>query len=171
MGQTRVEQDLYVSGNLSAQTVTLPASSVTNAAIIAAAAIDATKVVQQFCSEYAQAPGSDIATATLDAHIAYAAGTLVSVQAAVTGLAATGDRSATIDLQRSTAGGAFATVLSAPITLSIADTIRVPDTATISSAAYVAGDLFRWVITQVAGSSGTRPQGLIARALFRESPQ
>ncbi len=171
MAQSRIESDIYVVGNLSAQTFTLPASSVTNASIQAAAAIDRTKVIHQLHLPYAQAPGSDIATATLDLYIARAAGTVVSFEAAITGLAATGDRSVTVDLHKSTAGGAFASVLSAAITLDIANTIRVLEAATVSSAAYVDGDLFRIIVTQVAGTTGTRPQGLIVTTTIGEAPQ
>ncbi len=171
MAQTRLEGDLYVTGSISGASFTPPASSITNASIAAAAGIDRTKVVHQLQLPYAQAPGSDIATATLDLYIARAAGTVVSFEAAITGLAASGDRSVTVDLHKSTGGGAFATVLSAPIALDIGNTIRVLEAATVGSAAYVDGDLFRIIVTQVAGTTGTRPQGLIVTTTLGENPQ
>lgn len=171
MPQLRQEGDLYVTGNISGGSISLSSGAVTNSSVVANAGIERTKVVQQLQLPYAQAPGSDIATATLDLYLARAAGTVVSVEAAVTGVAATGDRSVTVDVHKSTGGGAFATILSAPITLDIANALRVLEAGTVSSAAYVDGDLFRMIVTQVAGTTGTRPQGLIVTTTIGENPQ
>ncbi len=51
---TRLQGDLTVVGNLSASTMTMPAGSVTNAAIIASAGIAASKLQHQFEVVYAQ---------------------------------------------------------------------------------------------------------------------
>lgn len=171
MAQDLFQNDLHVAGALSCNSFTPPASCITNNSVVAAALIDRTKLVHQLALPYYQAPGSDIATATADIYIARATGSVVSFEAAVTGTAATGDRSVTVDLHKSTGGAAFATVLSAAITLNSSDTIRVNDAATISSASYVDGDLFRVVVTQVAGTTGTRPQGLVVTLTMSENPQ
>ena len=167
MGQSL--DQLHVT-NLTATNFTPPASCVTNAAVAAAAGIAATKLVHQFSLDYAQAPGSDIATATLDLHIAQATGEIVAFEAAITGVVATGDRSVTVDLQKSTGGGAFATVLSAAITLDSGNALRVLEAGTVSTTTFADGDLLRVVVTQVAGSTGTRPQGLAVTVTVRENP-
>jgi len=76
-----------------------------------------------------------------------------------------------VDLQKSTGGGAFATILTGTITLDSANTIRVAEAGTLTAgAACVVGDILRVVIT-VGGSSGTNPQGLVVRVVMREDAQ
>ncbi len=150
---------LYV-GILTVGAIALPANAVNSDSQVAAGAnIDSGKVGQEPGLNYAQAPGADIATATQDLTICNVAGTIDSVQAVVTGVQATGDRSATVMVQKSTGGGAFANVLSAVITLDSSATIRVAVSGTVSVPAFAAGDVLRVVVTQVAGTTGTRPPG------------
>ncbi len=59
----------------------------------------------------------------------------------------TSSNTTTIDLKKSTGGGAFATILSAPIVLDSGNTDRVPEAGTISSASLVQGDLLQIVVT------------------------
>jgi hypothetical protein len=161
--------DHYYTGNVRFRDVDLSEQCVNDDHVASDADIAATKLVHQFPLNYTQAPGSDIATATLDLHIAYGDGDIVSVEAAVTGVAATGDRSVTVDLHKSTGGAAFATVLSAPITLDIGNALRVLEAGSLSTTTYLDGDLLRMIVTQVAGSAGTRPQGLIVTVFVREN--
>ncbi len=161
---------LYV-GRLSAGAFTIPASTVTNASVADAAGIEAEKVVHQFSLDYAQAPGSDIAAATMDLHICQAAGEVVAIQAAVTGVIASGDRSATVDVQKSTSGGAFASILTAVITLDSANTIRVPEAGTVTGGTTTTGAILRIIVVQPAGTTGTRPQGLIVTVTLQENSQ
>lgn len=170
MGNNLIDGNTHVNGEFSAKTMSLSAGSVGNAEVKASAAIDATKLIHQIPLDYQQAPGSNIAAATLDRHIALAAGNIVAIRAAITGVAAGGDREAIVDLQKSTGGGAFATVLTAPITLDDTAVLRTAIAGVISSANYVAGDILRFVIT-VAGASGTQPQGLVVTVWLREQPQ
>lgn len=171
MAQLRQEGDLHVTGTISAAVIQLPASSVGNSDIEAAAGIEATKVVHQFPLEYYQVPGTAIVAATVDLHISRAAGTVVAFEAAVTGAIATGaDRTVTLDLQKSTGAAAFASVLSATLVLDNTNVLRTLEAATIGTAAYVDGDLFR-VTVAVAGAAGNQAQGLIVTATLRENPQ
>ena len=90
--------------------------------------------------------------------------------AAINGAIATGaDRTVTVDLQKSTAGGAFSTVLSSTIGFTNASVLRTPVSGTINSPAYSALDEFR-VVVSVAGSASAQATGLIVRAVFSEMP-
>lgn len=132
--------------------------------------IQATKLIHQSrpTVELA-APGSNIAAVTKLHHIVRGAtGTIVGFEVAITG-AAGGDRTATVDLQKSTSGGAFATVLTAPITINSTTTIRTAVAATIASASLVDGDILQ-IVVALGGSSGTQPQGLVATTNLREDP-
>ena len=62
--------------------------------------------------------------------------------------------SATVDVQKSTGGGALATVLSATVTCNSSDTDRTAESATISSSSLVSGDFLAVVIT-VSSPNGT----------------
>jgi hypothetical protein len=89
---------------------------------------------------------------------AVTAGTLVSIDAKVDTLP-TSTKTHSVDLQKSTAGGAFATVLSAPIALDAADTARVPVAGAISDAATIDGDQYQLVVSSSgSGVNGRRLQ-------------
>jgi len=114
--------------------------------------------------------GTDIPTITgRQCHIVRGlTATLVGIEASITG-AATTDRTVSVDVQKSTAGGAFATVLSTPILIQNGTAIRTALAATLASTALVDGDILRVVVT-LGGSSGTRPQGLVVCINLREDP-
>lgn len=156
---------------LSAGTFTPPAGCITNAAIVAAAGIEATKVVHRHFKHVYQSPGSAIVAQTVDVHIARASGTLKAIEAAITGaLADDASRTVTIDLQKSTGGAAFASVLTATFAFSSSDTIRTLKSGTLNTTAFVDGDILRVVVT-VAGGSGNQAQGLVVAVNFEENPQ
>jgi hypothetical protein len=73
-----------------------------------------------------------------------------------------------IDLQRSTLGGAYATVLSTPIVISASSTNRVAIAAAIASPDLVTGDMLRYVVT-ISGS-GTQAVGLLVSSHIVEDP-
>lgn len=174
MGQSRIEQDVYVAGNLSAQSVTLPSGTVTNAAVQSAALIDATKLVHQApgamgaCLQLFE-PATAITAVNQTIGMAYSSGSLVAFTAWIEVVATDVSRTVTVDLQKSTGAGAYATVLSATIGFTNASSIRTAVSGTISSASYVAGDIFRVVVT-VAGGAGTQAKGLTFRLITRENP-
>lgn len=155
--------DLQVKGRGSFGTITLPTSVVSNSNVASDAAIDASKLVHMVnvCTEL-YGPSTTVAALTKECYIAKGIGSLSSVRAAINGTIATGaDRTVTVDLQKSTAGGAFATVLSGTVGFTNGSSLRTLSTGTISSATYAAGDLFRWVVT-VAGAAGNQAIGLVA---------
>jgi hypothetical protein len=77
--------------------------------------------------------------------------------------AAVGDSTATVDLYKN-----GASILSAGVLIDSGDAAFAVLTGSISSAAYVAGDVFEVVITISAGT-GTLPQGVWGQPTFREA--
>jgi hypothetical protein len=85
-------------------------------------------------------------------------------------VAAVGAATVTLDLQKSTGGGAYATILTGLITLNNATVIRIAASGTLTGGAtYVAGDILRTVVTATAGG-GTLPQGLTLILQTKENP-
>jgi hypothetical protein len=101
----------------------------------------------------------NIVAATEYFHLPPRAGTLKSIKAMVTETAAAGAYAAAVDLKKSTGAGAFASVLSAALTLDSAVVLRNNVTGSISDTALATGDCLAIVVT-VSGASGTRPAGL-----------
>ncbi len=121
--------------------------------------------------EYAQDPGSAVVAETRDIHILKGtAATISAIQAAITGLIATGgDRTVDVDLQKSTGAAAFATILSSTIHFTNGSVLRTVSAGTLSSASLVAGDILRIIIT-VAGAAGNQAQGLMVTVTLTEAP-
>ena len=147
--------------------IPIPAGILTDAEVSAAAAISASKVIHRDCTQYSQAIGSIVASATQLIRVARASGTLkefrVGWQTAPTG----GDKKFTVDLQQSTGGGAFASVLSAVVTVDNAKSNNGTATGTLTASSFVTGDLFQ-VVVAASGSTGTQGYGMIAEAFFEE---
>lgn len=162
--------DVQIKGTLMPTTLSLPALTVTNAGVAAAAAIDASKLLHMVnVSLELFAAASTVTALTKEIYIAKGIGSITAIRAAVNGTIATGgDRTINVDLQKSTGGGAFATVLSATVLLNSSSTLRTLATGTISSATYAAGDLFRFVVT-VAGAAGNQAAGLVASFVAYEA--
>jgi hypothetical protein len=163
MARTVLSGDVHVSGTLSSGDLSPPAGSIDNTAIQAGAAgnyVAATKLEHQFALPYTQDAGTPVAAATKDIHIVEGAtGEVAWVKAAITGTIATGaDRTVTVDLQKSTGAGAFATVLTTTIVLDNASVLRTAEEAVVKvdgSEDLVTGDILRVVIT-VAGAAGNQ---------------
>jgi hypothetical protein len=147
-------RNLVVTGTLA-----LPAGSLTNSHIAAGADIATSKLVHRHVLNYHQASGAAMADATVPLFIGrYTTGLLVAVEAAIL-VAAVGDSTVTIDLQKSTGGGAFATVLTATIDIDSTTVVRTVLAGTLDSTSFTAGDIYQLVIDATAGT-GTLPQGL-----------
>lgn len=164
MGQTRVDQDFHVNGTLTAKVFNPPASCITNASIITGAGIDTSKMDHRHRKDVSQV--GTVADETRSIYIARAAGEVRSFEASLAG-ACVGGATVTLDLQKSTGGGAFASILSAPISFSNADAARSVKAGTISSGAFVDGDVFQVVVDATTGG-GTVGTGLIGDAEFDE---
>lgn len=87
---------------------------------------------------------------------AVSAGTLISVECSVDTIP-TSTKAHTIDLQKGNASNAYATVLTAPITIDSSSVARTPQAAAINSATAADGDSYQLVIaTTGSGNAGRR---------------
>lgn len=153
-----------------------PAGCITNAAVIANAQIDATKLQQQgagmgTCKELV-APGTAV-TANTGTIVfkALATGTLAGFAAWVETPATGADRQITLDLKSAAPGSStFTSVLTAVITIDNTALAGTEVAAAITTPAYVAGTRFK-VVTTVAGASGAQATGLSIRLTPRENSQ
>ena len=168
MAQDIINNSLHVNGALSCREFNAPPGSISDSDIEAAAAIDATKLIHQFPLHVAQV-GTVTAVTTL-LHVAQGDGEIVSIEAVTPTVATGADRTVTIDLQKSTGGGAFATVLTTTLVLDNTNTARVAEAGTINTPDYVDGDVFQLVVT-VAGAAGSQASGLLVTVTVRENPQ
>jgi len=162
---TRLEGDLYVNGNLSSKTATPAASSITNASIIAAAGIDATKVDHQHRLVFHQ-PNT---TATAETRVIYhcygATGSVIAIYAGSIAIAV-GAATVTVDLKKN-----GSSILTGVITLNSSNTARVAVAGTLTgSTSLVAGDVLEVVTTATAGG-GTIPTGLFVAITVNEKAQ
>lgn len=164
-----INNDLHVNGNFSCKSFDPPDGTVTDAHISASAGISATKLEHQFDLDYSQVPGTAVVAETRDVRLVHGAeGTVVSFRAAITGAIATGaDRTVTVDLQKGSAGSAFATILTATMSFNNTDALRTAKSAAIQTTSLAAGDILRVVVT-VAGAAGNQAQGLIVSVTVRE---
>jgi len=135
------------------------------------AAIAATKLKHQFpISQELFAPGVTIAALTRLLHIVRGAkAEVVGFEAIITTAATDASRTVTVDLLKSTGGGAFATILTTTINITSTTTIRVPVAAVVASPSLVDGDILELTVA-VAGSTGAQAQGLLASVMLREDP-
>lgn len=133
--------------------------------------IQATKLVHQYDQpRELYAPATAIAAITADLASPYADASLIAFRAWFEVVADDVTRLANIDLKKSTAGGAYATILSAPIQITTSSVVRVPIAATIANAALLANDLLQVVVT-VSGAGGTtHAKGLCVSATIRANP-
>lgn len=162
--------DRVMSGNwVFSGTVTLPANAVNEDNLKTAALLPAAKLVTRFAKDVRQKTGTAVVTQTELVHVAKYAGILKSVEVAIDA-AITGDNTLVIDVQKSTGGAAFATILSSTLTINSATAVRTAVAATVDATKddYVAGDVFQVVIT--ADGTGTQAQGIVITVFFEENP-
>lgn len=170
-------QDLYMDialhGTFEATSQKYPAGSIGNDAISSATSdmIAADKVIHQFPLNAELAESSTaVANITKLIHtVNGATATIVGIEATVVTVATGADRTISVDLKKSTAGGAFATVLSATCDFTDASTALTPVAGTVSSASLVQSDLLELVVT-VAGAAGNQAKGLLVTVFLREDP-
>lgn len=147
----------------------VPAGVVTDNEIQANSNIDGDKFTQRFVAVYNQATGSDVTTETRIVYTGRKAGILTAVtvfpSTAPTG---GGDKKFTVDVQKSTGAGAFATVLSSVVTVDDSSVDRTSQSATINPAAYLAGDTYEVIIT-ASGSTGTQGKDVCVTLHFIEN--
>ena len=152
-------------------TVALPDGTVTSASFssVTADALDADKQEHRIAIPYSQASGSDVTSETKLLYLARNAGSIKAVEVVPSTAPTGGDKQFTVDVQKSTGAAAFATVLSSAVTVSSSSTDRTSQNGSVSSAAYVANDIFQVVIT-ASGSTGSQGQGFTVVLTVDEQP-
>lgn len=135
------------------------------------AGIGATKVIHQTTmSELLFGPTTNVANVTAPLFICNAeTAELVDFDVALFGAMTTGDRTVTVDLQKSTGAGAFATIMSTPVELNDTNAARLAVSGVIADVDLIAGDIIQVVVT-LGGSSGTLAQGLLVSLTTRDRP-
>lgn len=150
------------------QAPTFPNDAIPNSAIDGP--LDATKLEGEHNLTLSQA-GDIVASTDYLRAIYGATATLVAMEAAITEAIATGpDRTVTVDLLKSTVGGAFASILAAPIVFNNTSTLRALVTGAFSSTSLVDGDILKLTVA-VAGAAGAQAQGLICSVTIREDAE
>lgn len=169
MSQTVFPNDVRINGALSAQTVNLPNSSVRKEHVLVAAGIEATKLQHQHALKYAQADGADVVSETEAIHHFRAAGEIVAVEVVPIVAPTGGDKEFTVDVEKGSAGSAFASILTGAVTVDSTSADRTGQAGTISTTTAADGDTLRVVVT-ASGSTGSQGQGVLVVVTVREDP-
>jgi hypothetical protein len=149
-----VPTDCVIQGGLSANTMAIPAGTVTNAMVNASAAIAASKLQQPVRKTYAQESATNAAAESRTLHLVVGATATIVAFSAGAIVAALTTATATVDLKKN-----GSSVLSAPISLSNSQTNRQAVAGAVLSTALVVGDVLEAVFTATA-SGGTLAKGL-----------
>ena len=158
----------YLQG-LSCKNFTPPPGCIADAAVAPAADINDTKLRHRYQPVVSQT-GTVVAD-TRYLRIAQAAGTVLAVEAAITETIATGaDRTVTLDVQKSTGGGAFASILTTPLVFNNASALRTVSVAPIATPGLLDNDILRLTIA-VAGVAGAQALGLVVNVVIAEQAQ
>ena len=158
-------------GTLSVAGINLPSGGLrgTHFSSSASDRLTADQVVHQFTRGIAQEDSANAANSTQIVHIAKGAG-VVSAVRLVVGTLADQDYVVNVDIKRSNAGAAFATLLAASLNANNTSTVRVPVSGTlIGDPSYNAGDVFQLTINSV-GTTGSPAKGVCAEVFFQEKP-
>jgi hypothetical protein len=161
--------DLRVGGLMTCKALAMQNASITDAMIVVAAAIAASKLQQQKSVTVRQATGSVVVSKTEDAHIVFgASGFIYGVEIAIT-TAPTGDHTVTVDVQIGVAG-VFTTALTGTVVLNSSTTASaVISGALIASPVLAAGNIIRVIVT-AAGATSSQGQGLVVTVTTKETP-
>ncbi len=141
--------------------VTLPASCVGDTEFDATDPLTATQQEHRHTGRLSQVHGSAATAERRVVHVARGDGTVEAVRAGVV-VACVGDSTITVDVKKN-----GTSILSATIGLDSGDAAYAKVDGTVSTAAYVAGDVFEVVVTVAAGT-GTLGQGLFVDVVFTE---
>lgn len=150
--------DVYTGGNLSAQTMTIPAGTLLDAGVNAAADIAATKLEHRHNLTYSQEAATAAADGSWALHRVYGtSGSVVSFKAG-SFVANSGASVVAVDLLKN----GTTSILSAAISLTSSHTALQVVSATISTATLTAGDI---LIVKVDGTAGG---GTLANGVFAD---
>ena len=163
----RINGDLEVSGTTRLMgAVTMPSGTIVNATVSGSAAIGSEKLEHRFSPCFGQANAAATAETKI-IHLARGAGVVLAFSVGAIA-AATGDSTVTVDLQKRTGGGAWASLLNATVSFAAADTVGPKAGSLVADPSYAADDQLRIVQTVSAGT-GTLPTGMYASAEIREA--
>jgi hypothetical protein len=173
MSLTTIRGDLEVQGVASfGSTVGLPAGSVTTSTFSAIAAdrLAYTKAVH-YGQHLFQIPlATTVASQTVAVYMAYGSATISHLWIRPLTSPAGGDLKYTVDLRKSVDGSAtLASVLSAAVEISSADTSQTQQAANVTTTGVDAKDVLYIVIT-TSGSTGTQGAGLVVALGISEQP-
>lgn len=158
---SRIEGSIYISGALSAKSMTLPDAVVTDDTVAADAAISALKLEHQFKPTYSKpSPASEVAVL----HYVFGATGVVSNVVAGTVALCTGDATISIDVKKN-----GTTILTAPIVLDSANTAYVAEAGTVSVTALAAGDVLTVAVTATAGTGALGTGLFVSLNLFEDA--
>jgi hypothetical protein len=149
--------------------IDIPNSSIKNQMIVGP--IDASKVTRhESVNVQLFGPTTTVTALTQDIHIVRGVtGTLLAIQAAICGTIATGaDRTVTVDLQKSTGAGAYATVLSSTVGFTNVSVLRTAVSGVLSGTSVIVADILRLIVT-VAGAAGAQALGLVVTVTMEET--
>lgn len=161
---TRIEGDIFVAGNIRAVSMTIPAGTVTDESVAAGADVAATKLRHEHRQTYAQESATDAADEARVVHVVR--GTAAEAVAFVAGavVPATVDDTATVDLLKN-----GVSILTAPISLSVAQAAYEIVAGVIATAALVAEDVLE-VVIDGTHAAGVLPKGVFAALSVHEDP-
>lgn len=173
MPRNITDGDLVVTGALAAGSMIIPASSIADSQVSPTAGIQAAKLQHQHAINYSQASGTSVVTETRVVHtVQGATGTVLAVDVTPDAVPSNGggdDKQYTVDVKKSTGGGAWTSILTGVLTVSKTDTARTVKHATLSGTpALVDGDALQVIIT-ASGSTGTQAQGVNVTITTRET--
>lgn len=161
---SRIEGDTYQNGNFTPKTFSPPAGCITDAAVVAAAGIAATKVDHQH-REIITQTGSATSITQVIYRCYGATATLIEFAVGSIAIAIGGGANVTFDLKKN-----GTTVLSGVVTINASSVAYVGQTGTISVPGLVAGDVLS-VVTVATAGGGTLPTGLFAAVTVNEKAQ
>jgi hypothetical protein len=161
--------DVHVNGTISCRDFNPPDGCIEDDSIEAGANIAASKVIHQHALHYDQKAGTAVVAETRIIHTFKNAAEIVAVEVVPHTKPTGGDLAFTVDVQLGNASTAFATILSAPVTVNSSSANRTIQTGTISNDTAADGDSLL-VVVAVTGSTGTQGQGFGLTVWVREEP-
>lgn len=168
MAQGILPIDLQVK-NFACTSFKGPPGFVSNDGVASGAAIDAAKLIHVTNFKHQQDQTAAVVAKSEYAYIVHGSSCTVAGVTAMVDTVATGaDRTVSVDLQRSTAGGAFSSILTTPLVLNNSNVARMPVSAALSVTSLTQNDVLKWVVT-VAGAAGSQASGFIAEATLFEA--
>ena len=152
-------------------TATLPDGTLTNAKVHASAAIAHTKLEHRYQARTVQGSTGAVVAKTEMIYYAYRPLTVLGGSATVDTIADSTGLTVTVDVQKSTVGSTYSTILSAALVFnSTNSTARTPRAFSLSGTpTMLQGDVLRTTVA-VAGSTGTQALGLLLTLNVVEDP-